>query len=144
MLWGPKRTADMSTKLTGTDLLNFRAESLAQGMSNPEIARGAGYAEMRENGTERIYFTEFYENILIARGHMYRITIHMAENTPMGVQPIWCDSFTTSSRSARSIARKVRELTKLTNVKCKKVIQDGKVYLYPYRSGEMVAYNLPG
>jgi hypothetical protein len=132
------------TKLTGADLLNFRAESLAQGMTAGQIARGAGYAEMRENGTERIYFTEFYENILIARGHMYRITIHMAENTSMGVQPIWCDSFTTSSRSARSIARKVRELTKLTNVKCKKVIQDGKVYLYPYRSGEMVAYNLPG
>jgi hypothetical protein len=132
------------TKLTGTDLLSFRDESLAQGMTAGQIARGAGYAEMRENGTERIYFTEFYENILIARGHMYRITIHMAENTPMGVQPIWTDSFTTSSRSARSIARKVRELTKLTNVKCKKVIQDGKVYLYPYRSGEMVAYNLPG
>ena len=132
------------TKLTGTDLLNFRAESLAQGMSNPEIARGAGYAVTRQDGTERIYFTEFYENILIARGHMYRITVNVAENTPMGVQPIWGDSFTTSSRSVRSIARKVRAMTKLTNVKCKKVIQDGKVYLYPYRSGEMVAYNLPG
>ena len=134
----------MSTKLTGTDLLNFRAESLSQGMSNPEIARGAGYAVTRHDGTERIYFTEFYENILIARGHMYRITVNVAENTPMGVQPIWTDSFTTSSRSVRSIARKVRAMTKLTNVKCKKVIQDGKVYLYPYRSGEMVAYNLPG
>ena len=132
------------TKLTGTDLLNFRAESLAQGMTAGQIARGAGYAEMRENGTERIYFTEFYENILIARGHMFRITIHMAENTPMGVQPIWGDSFTTSSRSVRSIARKVRAMTKLTNVKCKKVVVNRTVYLYPYRSGEMVAYNLPG
>ena len=132
------------SKLTGTDLLNFRAESLAQGMSNTQIAREAGYSVIRQCGSERIFFTEFYENILIARGHMYRITIHMAENTPMGVQPIWCDSFTTSSRSVRSIARKVTAMTKLTNVKCKKVIQDGKVYLYPYRSGEMVAYNLPG
>jgi len=132
------------TKLTGTDLLNFRAESLEKGMSNPEIARGAGYSVTRQDGTERIYFTEFYENILIARGHMYRITVHVAENTPMGVQPIWCDSFTTSSTNARSIAKKVRAMTKLTGVKCKKVIQDGKVYLYPYRSGEMVAYNLPG
>lgn len=137
------RTTPM-TKLTGTDLLNFRTESLAKGMTNPEIARGAGYAVTRQDGTERIYFTEFYENILIARGHMYRITVHVAENTPMGVQPIWCDSFTTSSRSVRSIARKVRAMTKLTNVRCRKVIQDGKVYLYPYRSGEMVAYNLPG
>ena len=112
----------MPTKLTGTDLLNFRAESLAQGMSGPDIARGAGYAEMRENGTERIYFTEFYENVLIARGHMFRITINVAEITPMGIQPIWCDSFTTSSTNARSIARKVRELTKLTNVKCRKFV----------------------
>ena len=132
------------TKLTGTDLLNFRAESLAQGMSNPEIARGAGYAVTRQDGTERIHFTEFYENILIARGNMWRITVNVAENTPMGIQPGWTDSFTTSSRSARSIARKVRQMTKLTNVKCKKVVQDGKVYLYPYRSGEMVAYTLPG
>ena len=134
----------MPTKLTGTDLLNFRAESLAQGMSGPDIARGAGYAEMRENGTERIYFTEFYENVLIARGHMFRITINVAEITPMGIQPIWCDSFTTSSTNARSIARKVRELTKLTNVKCRKFVTKRTVYLYPYRSGEMVAYNLPG
>lgn len=134
----------MSTKLTGTDLLNFRENCLAQGMTAGQIARGAGYAEMRENGTERIYFTEFYENVLIARGHMFRITVHVAENTPAGIQPIWCDSFTTSSTNARSIAKKVRAMTKLTGVKCKKVIQDGKVYLYPYRSGEMVAYNLPG
>jgi hypothetical protein len=132
------------TKLTGTDLLSFRDESLAKGMSGPEIARGAGYAVTRQDGTERIYFTEFYENVLIARGHMFRITIHMAEITPTGVQPIWCDSFTTSSTNARSIARKVRELTKLTNVKCRKVVQGRTVYLYPYRSGEMVAYNLPG
>ena len=75
---------------------------------------------------------------------MFRITIHVAENTPMGVQPIWTDSFTTSSRSVRSIARKVREMTRLTNVRCKKVIQDGKVYLYPYRDNLMVAYSLPG
>jgi hypothetical protein len=132
------------TKLTGTDLLNFRAESLEKGMSNPEIARGAGYAVTRQDGTERIYFTEFYENVLIARGHMFRITIHMAENTPMGVQPIWCDSFTTSSTNARSIARKVRELTKLTNVKCKKVVTKRRVYLHPYRANLMVSYNLPG
>ena len=132
------------TKLTGTDLLNFRAESLAQGMSGPDIARGAGYAVTRQDGTERIYFTEFYENILIARGHMYRITVNVAENTPMGVQPIWTDSFTTSSRSVRSIARKVRAMTQLTGVKCKKVVVNRTVYLYPYRSGEMVAYNLPG
>jgi hypothetical protein len=132
------------TKLTGTELLDFRTDCLSQGMSGPEIARGAGYAVTRQDGTERIHFTEFYENILIARGNMFRITINVGEITPMGIQPIWTDSFTTSSRSARSIARKVRAMTKLTGVKCRKVVQGRTVYLYPYRSGEMVAYNLPG
>ena len=143
-MYGSQSPLTEMTKLTGTDLLNFRAESLDKGMSGPDIARGAGYAVTRQDGTERIHFTEFYENILIARGNMWRITVNVAENTPMGIQPVWTDSFTTSSRSARSIARKVRAMSKLTNVKCKKVVQDGKVYLYPYRSGEMVAYTLPG
>ena len=132
------------TKLTGTDLLSFRTDCLAKGMSGPEIARGAGYAVTRQDGTERIHFTEFYENILIARGHMHRITVNVGEITPMGIQPVWSDSFTTSSRSARSIARKVRQMTKLTNVKCKRTVSDGMAVLYPYRSGEMIAYNLPG
>jgi hypothetical protein len=132
------------TKLTGTDLLNFREDSLAQGMTAGQIARGAGYAVTRQDGTERIYFTEFYENILIARGHMFRININVAEITHMGIQPIWTDSFTTSSTNARSIAKKVRAMTKLTGIKCRKVVQGRTVYLYPYRSGEMVAYNLPG
>ena len=132
------------TKLTGTDLLSFRTDCLAKGFSGPEIARGAGYAVTRQDGTERIYFTEFYENILIARGHMFRITINVGENTPMGIQPVWTDSFTTSSTNARSIAKKVRAMTKLTNVKCKKVVAGRTVYLQPYRANLMVSYNLPG
>lgn len=132
------------TKLTGAALITFRAESLAKGMSNTQIAREAGYSVIRQCGSERIFFTEFYENILIAQGKMFRINIDVAEITPMGIQPIWSDSFTTSTRSARSIARTVRQMTKLTGVKCKRTVRDGVAVLYPYRSGEMVAYTLPG
>jgi hypothetical protein len=131
------------SKLIGSALLSHRAESRAKGISNADICRAAGYASIRQDGRERINFTEYYENVLIAQGKMYRITINVAEITSMGVQPVWCDSFTTSTRSARSIARKVRQMTKLTNVKCKRTVQDGVVALYPYRSDEMVAYNLP-
>ncbi len=132
------------TKLTGAALITFRAESLAKGMSNTQIAREAGYSVIRQCGSERIFFTEFYENVLIAQGKMFRINIHVAEITPMGIQPIWSDSFTTSTRSARSIAKKIRAMTKLTGVKCKRTVRDGVAVLYPYRSDEMVAYTLPG
>ena len=131
------------TKLYGADLLSHRAESREKGMTNGDICRAAGYSSIRQDGIERLHFTEYYENVLIAQGKMFRITINVAEITSMGVQPIWSDSFTTSTRSARSIARKVRQMTKLTNIKCKRTVQDGVAVLYPYRSDEMVAYNLP-
>jgi hypothetical protein len=130
-------------KLTGQALISHRDDCRAQGMANAAIVRAAGYVGVRKDGTDRLYFTEYYENVLIAKGSMYRITINMAEITPMGVQPIWGDSFTTSSRSARSVARKVRQLTKLTGVRCKRTVENGVVCLYPYGSDEMVAYNLP-
>jgi hypothetical protein len=131
------------TKLIGSALLSHRAESRAKGISNPQIVRDAGYAYVRKDGIERVHFTEYYENVLIAQGKMWRICIDVAEITSMGAQPIWSDSFTTSNRSARSIARKVRAMTKLTGVKCKRTVRDGVVALYPYRSDEMVMYNLP-
>ena len=130
-------------KLTGQTLLQHRADCIVQGMRAGEIARTAGYVSQRKNGIERIHFTEFYENILIAQGKMTRVNINVAELTPMGVQPVWGDSFTTSSRSVRSIARKVREMTKLTGVRCKRTVHNGVVVLYPYHSDEIVSYNIP-
>ena len=131
------------TKLTGQALLTHRDDCRAAGMNNAAIVRAAGYIGTKKDGSERLHFTEYYENILIAQGKMFRININVAEITPMGVQPTWGDSFTTSSRSARSVARKVRQLTKLTGVRCKRTVENGVVALYPYRSDDMVCYNLP-
>ena len=131
------------TKLTGQALISHRDDCRKVGMSNAAIVRAAGYVGVRKDGTDRLYFTEYYENILIARGKMWRIVVNVGEITSMGVEYSWSDSFTTSSRSARSVARKVRQLTKLTNVKCKRTVQDGVAALYPYRSDKMVTYSLP-
>jgi hypothetical protein len=131
----------MTTKLTGQALLQHRADCLAQGMKAGEIARTAGYLSQRKDGIERIHFTEFYENILIAQGKMHRINISMAEMTPIGIQPVWSNSFTTSSRNVRNISRKVREMTNLTGVRCKRTVNNGVVHLY--HAGEFVSYNIP-
>jgi hypothetical protein len=112
-------------------------------MKSAAIVRSAGYIGQRKDGTERLHFTEYYENILIAKGEMYRITIDGAEITPMGVQPVWSDSFTTFTNNKQSIARKVRRLTNLTGVKCTRTVKDGVVVLYPRGTNEMIAYNLP-
>ena len=128
-------------KLTGQALLQHRADCLAQGMKAGEIARSAGYISQRKDGIERIHFTEFYENILIAQGEMIRVNIHVAEMTPMGVQPVWSNSFTTSSRNVRTISRKVREMTNLTGVRCSRTVKNGVVHLR--HAGEFVSYNIP-
>jgi hypothetical protein len=130
-------------KLLGQELLSHREECRAQGMANGAIVRAAGYTSIRKDGRERINFCEYYENVLIAQGKMYRITVNVAELTPAGVQPIWTESFTVNSINRRSIARKVRAMTKLTGAKCSRIERNGVVYLYPTKSDEMVAYNLP-
>lgn len=130
-------------KLLGQELLNHREECRAQGMANGAIVRAAGYVSTRKDGRERIHFCEYYENILIARGVMYRITVHLSELTPTGAEPIRTESFTVSSTNRRSIARKVRAMTELTGAKCTRIVRNGMVYLYPTRSNQMVTYNLP-
>jgi hypothetical protein len=128
-------------QLTGQDLLQHRENCRAVGMGAADIVRAAGYIGQRKDGSERLNYTRYYEEVLIAQGKMYRINIYMAEMTPMGVQPIWSDSFTTSSRSVRSVSRKVRQLTHLTGLRCKRTVKNGVVHLY--RAGEFVSYNIP-
>jgi hypothetical protein len=131
------------TKLTGTALLAHRETCRAAGVSNSVIVRTAGYSGERKDGTERLYFTEYFENIMIAQGKMFRIKIDVAEITPMGLQPVWGYSFTTYNKNHQQIARKVRELTQLTNVKCTRTVKDGVIRLQPRGTNEIIAYSLP-
>ena len=131
------------TKITGQALLQHRTNCLAQGMTAGEIVRSAGYIGQRKDGSERLQFTEYYENVLIAKGEMFRIKMDVAEFTPQGLQPVWGYSFTTCNKNHQSIARKVRELTQLTNVKCNRTVKDGVIRLQPKGTNEIIAYTLP-
>ena len=142
-MYGSPQGIQPMARLTGSDLLTHRASAQALGMGNHAIVRDAGYYTIRKDGTERLHFTAYYEALLEAKGEITRVTVNVAEITPMGVQPVWCDSFTTSSKSALSVARRVRRLTNLTGVRCKRTEVGGVVCLYPYGSDEMVAFNIP-
>jgi hypothetical protein len=128
------------TKLTGQNLLSHHNKGVAEGVSKGQLVREAGYTVLRPNGEERLYFTEYYEEILIAKGAMIRVKVDMAELTPQGVQPIWSDNFTTNSRNKRTISRKVRAMIGWTNKRCYRTENQGKVALY--RGDEMVMFNV--
>jgi hypothetical protein len=130
------------TQLTGQVLLQHRTNCRAQGISNAEIVRSAGYIGQRKDGSEKLNYTRYYEEVLIAKGEMHRINVCIGKITPMGIQPVQLHSFTTSSKSSRSVSRKVREIADLTGVRCKRTLHDGVVRLY-LNSGEVVAYNIP-
>jgi hypothetical protein len=129
-------------QLTGQDLLQHRENCRAVGMAAADIVRAAGYIGQRKDGSEKLNFTRYYEEVLIAQGKMHRVNVYIGEITPMGIQPVQSHSFTTSSKSARSVSRKVREITDLTGVRCKRIVKNGVVRLYP-KSGEVIAYNVP-
>ena len=130
------------TKLTGPQLLQHRKNCRAAGMSAADTVRSAGYVGNRKDGTERLYFTDFYEEIMVAQGKMVRINVCVWKITPMGIQPVQTHTFNTFSKSARSVSRKVRQLTDLTGVRCRRIEHNGVVRLYP-KGGEVIAYNLP-
>ena len=56
------------TRISGTELINLVDTLTAEGKTRSEICREAGYTSIKENGTERLHFTEFYTQLLEAKG----------------------------------------------------------------------------
>lgn len=66
--------------LKGQELLTKVNEMREAGESASAIARACGYSSMRENGTERLHFNEFYTELLTAQGKINQNTIEDEEN----------------------------------------------------------------
>jgi len=56
------------TRITGSELITFVDTLTAEGKTRSEICRAAGYTSIKENGTERLHFTDFYTQLLEAKG----------------------------------------------------------------------------
>ena len=56
------------TKITGTNLVSTYEQMLAEGKTKSEICRACGYTSIKSDGSERLHFTEFYTEILNAKG----------------------------------------------------------------------------
>ena len=56
------------TKITGTNLVSTYEQMLAEGKTKSEIVRACGYTSIKSDGTERLHFTDFYTEILNAKG----------------------------------------------------------------------------
>ena len=56
------------TKITGTELVFTYETMLTEGATKSDIVRACGYTSIKEDGTERLHFTDFYTEILNAKG----------------------------------------------------------------------------
>jgi len=134
------QTATATVKIKGEALITLRRQLLDAGYRTADVCRVAGFVTIKQDGKKRINFTEYCEEILITRGCMIRVVVHIAEHTQMGVQPTWGDNFITTTKDVRTISKKVREMVKWTNKKCKRT-RDGNIITLE-RDGEIVSYNV--
>jgi len=56
------------THITGSQLVSLVDTLTAEGETRSNICRAAGYTSIKENGTERLHFTDFYTQLLEAKG----------------------------------------------------------------------------
>ena len=56
------------TKITGTELVSTYEKMLEEGKTKSEIVRACGYTSIKSDGTERLHFTDFYTEMLNAKG----------------------------------------------------------------------------
>jgi hypothetical protein len=66
--------------LKGQELLTKVNEMREAGESASAIARECGYSSVRENGTERLHFTEFYTELLTAQGKINKMVEYTIED----------------------------------------------------------------
>ena len=126
--------------LTGKALDEHHRAGIAAGTPKGELVRSAGYFKFRQDGSVRLLFTAYYEEILISRGVMHRVNVHISAKTAYGWQPTHFETFVVGSINQRSIALKVRNLAGLTNVRCTRVQSWNGVTLYPIKGDTAVFY----
>lgn len=56
------------TRITGSELISMVDDLTVQGKTRSEICRAAGYTSIKQDGNERLHFTDFYTELLEAKG----------------------------------------------------------------------------
>jgi hypothetical protein len=116
--------------ITGQDLVNFRNDCRANGMTNSQIVREAGYVSRRNDGTERVHYTSFYQELLYAQGKLAKVRVTVTDT--FGGQPNY--SWTIRHQVYIYKSNPVREVKKeigYTGVKCDKIDMGSCIHLYP-------------
>jgi hypothetical protein len=116
--------------IAGQDLITFRRNLLAQGMKSSQIVREAGYVSTRQDGSERVHYTQFYQELLYAQGKLAKVRVTVTDT--FGGQP----NYSRVDRHQVYIYKSnpVREVKKeigYTGVKCDKIDMGSCIHLYP-------------
>lgn len=56
------------TRITGSALISMVDTLTAEGKTRSEICRAAGYTSIKQDGNERLHFTDFYTMLIEAKG----------------------------------------------------------------------------
>ena len=123
--------------IAGQDLLTFRQNCLAKGMKTPQIVREAGYVSRRNDGSERVHFTQFYQELLYMQGTIQKVRVTVTDT--FGGQPnySWIDRHELYIYKDNPV-REVKSHLGYTGVKCDKFDMGNCIHLYPRGEAKVI------
>ena len=123
--------------LQGQDLVKLNKERTAQGVKKADILREAGYVGTKKDGTERLLFTAFYQELLYAQGKLAKVRVTVTDT--FGGQPnySWVDRYQLYVYRDNPV-REVKAEIGYTGVKCDKVDMGSCIHLYPRGEAKVI------
>jgi hypothetical protein len=123
--------------IKGQALVEYRRDCIARGLKNSEIVRGAGYVSQRNDGSERLNFTAFYQELLYAKGTIQKVRVTVTDT--FGGQPnfSWADRYEIFIYNTNPV-REVKAEIGLTGVKCDRREWGCDIHLRPRGMNQIV------
>jgi hypothetical protein len=106
--------------LTGSALLAHHNDTKAQGGSNATAARLAGYVTTKDDGIERIRFTDYFSELMVAQGRMSKVRVTITDT--FGGEPnySWVNFHQVYVPNDRDPIRYIKKQIGWSGVKCDK------------------------
>lgn len=117
--------------IIGQDLVQLNKQRSAEGVKKADILREAGYVSTRKDGSKRLHFTAFYQELLYVRGDIKKVRVTLVR-----------DSFVESTAELYvyndNPVREVKAHLGYTGVKCDKRNMKNVIHLHPRKEKNMI------
>ena len=123
--------------IQGQNLVQLNKQRSAEGVKKADIVREAGYVSQRKDGTERLLFMQFYQELLYVQGKLAKVRVTVTDT--FGGQPnySWADRHQFYVYRDNPV-REVKAEIGYTGHKCDKLDMGSCIHLYPRGEAKVI------